>query len=264
MMAIFKWSLWQRRWSIFWWSFASFGLIFINMIFYPSFKNEAAELQKTFDSLPDAAVQLFGGSTDFFSPVGFLNSQIFFLMLPMILVILAIGLGSSLIGREEDEGTIETLLSRPISRSKFLLAKARVGGCILSLVTIVSLLTTVIIGKIVDLDVPISNIVWATFACWMLVFSIGAIAFLLSSLGKARSASIGIAAFVALGGYLVSSLSGTVEWLKGPSKLFPFHYYDPEAILRGTFSWFNIAILFGIVVVCAFFSWIAFRRRDIG
>ena len=264
MIPIIKWTLWQRRISTIWWSVAAFGLIFINMIFYPSFKDEAAQLQKSFDSLPDAAVQLFGGSTDFFSPVGFLNSQIFFLMLPMILAILAIGLGSSLVGREEEDLTIEPLLARPISRSKFLLSKALAGMIVLAFVTIVALLTTLIVGRLVDLTVPISSIVWATAACYLLVLSLGSIAFLLSSLGRARAASIGIAAFVALGGYLISSLSETVTWLSGPGKLFPFHYYSPEQILRGNFDWANVIFPATLTIVCAVLAWASFRRRDIG
>lgn len=263
MIPIIKWTLWQRRMSTIWWSIGSFGLIFINMIFYPTFKDQAAELEKSFESLPDAAVQLFGGSTDFFSPVGFLNSQIFFLMLPMILVILAIGLGSSLVGREEEDLTIEPILARPVSRSKFLLAKAIAGTIILSIVTLVAFLTTVITGKIVELDVPLGNIFLATVACFLLVLSLGAVAYLLASLGRARSASIGIAAFLALGGYLVSSLSETVKWLSGPSKLFPFHYYSPEQILRGSFDWANVIFPVTLTIVCAVLAWLSFRRRDI-
>lgn len=264
MIPIIKWTLWQRRMSTIWWSIGAFGLIFINMIFYPTFKDQAAELQKSFDSLPDAAVQLFGGSTDFFSPVGFLNSQIFFLMLPMILVILAIGLGSSLVGREEDDLTIEPILARPVSRSQFLAAKGLAGVIVLAIVTFAALLTTVVTAKLVDLTVPYSSMIWATLACFLLVLSIGAIAFLLASLGRARSAALGLAAFVALGGYLISSLSGTVTWLVGPSKVFPFHYYSPEAILRGTFSWGNVIFPVALTLACVILSWAGFRRRDIG
>ena len=264
MIPIIKWTLWQRRMSTIWWSVGAFGLIFINMIFYPTFKDQAAQLQKSFDSLPDAAVQLFGGSTDFFSAVGFLNSQIFFLMLPMILAILAIGMGSSLIGREEDDLTIEPLLARPISRGQLQLAKATSGVIVLGVVTSAALLTTVVTAKVVKLEVPVSYMIWATIACFLMVLSIGAITFLVSSLGRARSASLGIGAFVALGGYLISSLSSTVEWLSTPSKLFPFHYYSPEPILRGSFDWGNIIFPVAVTLVCAVLAYLGFRRRDIG
>lgn len=264
MLAVIKWTLWQRRWSTFWWILGIFGFIFLNVIFYPTFKDQAAALQKSFESLPDAALQLFGGSADFFSPVGFLNSQIFFLMLPMLLSILSIGMGTSLLGREEQDGTIETLLARPISRARLLLAKAKAGAVVLAVVASASLLVTVVLARIVGLtEVSALQITETTFACFMLSLSFGAIAFLLTTIGRARAASLGITAFIALGGYLISSLANTVSWLKTPSLFFPFHYYRSEAILRGTFQWFDILIFVAIIAVCGTLSWLSFRRRDI-
>jgi ABC-2 type transport system permease protein len=265
MLAIIKWTLWQRRWSTFWWILGIFGFIFLNIVFYPTFKDQAAELQKSFESLPDAALQLFGGSSDFFSPVGFLNSQIFFLMLPMLLSILAIGMGTSLIGREEQDGTIETLLARPISRFRLLLAKAKAGGIVLAVVTLASLIVTAGLARVVGLtEVSTLQLTEATFACFMLALSFGAIAFLLTTIGRARSASLGITAFIALGGYLISSLANTVSWLKTPAVFFPFHYYRSEEILRGSMRWSDIFIFIAIIAVCGAVSWFSFRRRDIG
>jgi ABC-2 type transport system permease protein len=264
MLSVIKWTLWQRRWSTFWWILGVFGFIFLNIVFYPTFKDQAAELQKSFENLPEAALQLFGGSADFFSPVGFLNSQIFFLMLPMLLSILAIGLGTSLIGREEQDGTIETLLARPISRSRLLLGKAKAGSMVVLIVALASLLTTVGLSRAVGLtEVSPLEMTAATFACLMLALSFGAIALLLTTIGRARGASLGIAAFIALGGYLISSLANTVSWLKTPSLFFPFHYYRSEEILRGTFHWSDILVFVAIIAACGAISWFSFRRRDI-
>lgn len=264
MIPIIKWTLWQRRWSIMWWSIGAFGLIFINMVFYPSFKDQAKELQKSFENMPEAAVQLLGGSTDFFSPIGFVNSQIFFLMLPLILGILAIGLGSSLLAKEEQDGTIESLLSRPIARGQLLASKALSGIIILTITTLSALITTAITAKFVDLELSLWLMTQATINCFLMSASFGAVAFVLTTLGKARSASLGIASLVGLGGYLISSLAGTVEWLKFPSKLLPFNYYQSESILRETYSWLNSLYFVGLIFVCGIISWIVFKKRDIG
>lgn len=263
MKPIVKWTLWQRRWSIGWWSLGVFGLIFINMIFYPTFRDQAAELEKSFESLPEAAVQLVGGSTDFFSPIGFLNSQVFFIMLPLILGILAISLGSNLIAREEQDRTIESLLSRPVSRSQLFVSKSFAGALMLGIVSIVGFLTTSIIAHVVNLDVSATKIALATFACYLLALSFGAIAILFTSLGKARVASLGLASAIALGGYLLSSLAGTVNWLSGPSKVFPFHYYQTEDILRGTHNWSNFLFLVVVIFACGVIACFTFRKRDI-
>ncbi len=262
-MSVFKWTILQRKFSIFWWSLGILFLIFINMIFYPSFKDDAEQLQKSFENLPDSAVQFIGGSTDFFSAVGFLNSQIFFITLPLLLGILAIGLGSSLLAKEEQDKTIEALLARPLSRSKLLISKALAGIFILSFVTIVGLLTTILSAKLVDLEVSVAKISVVTLVCFLLAVSFASIAFILSATGRARGASIGIATTIALGGYIISSLAGTVDWLKAPSKLFPFDYYHSEEILRGTYNWANIWFFVILTAALGILSWYVFKKRDL-
>jgi ABC-2 type transport system permease protein len=264
MKPIIRWTCWQRRWSTFWWSFGTFLMIFISMIFYPSFRDQAAELQKTFDQLPPAAVQLFGGSSDFFSPVGFLNSQIFFVTLPVLLAVLAIGLATSLIGKEEDSGTLETLLARPISRARLLAAKALAGTAILTFISFIAIATTVITCKIVSLDLPLTDIALAGLTCYLLSLCTGALVFLLAATGRGRNMSLGVGAFIAFGGYIISSLAGTVHWLKTPASVFPFNYYDPEAVLRQTYHWSNLIYFFAVIFACGLLAWISFRRRDLG
>ncbi len=263
MKPVVKWTVILRKTSTLWWSFAMAIFIFINMIFYPSFKNDAAEFQKSFENLPDAALQFLGGSADFFSPVGFMNSQVYFIMLPMILGILAISLGSGLLAREEQEKTIEGLLARPISRSRLLSAKAIAGSAILTSVALIGLLTILATSWAVDLEISSTSLVQATFVCLLMAVTFGAIAFALSATGKAKGASIGVATFVALGGYIIGSLAGTISWLLWPSKLFPFYYYQSETLLRGTYNWNNIWYFITILLLCAVVSWLSFRRRDL-
>lgn len=263
MNSIIKWTIKLRKASIIWWSLGLSVFIFINLIFYPSFKNDAAELEKSFENIPDAALQLFGGSSDFFSPIGYANSQLYFLMLPMLLGILAISLGAGLLTREETDKTIESLLARPVSRTRLLSSKAMVGFVILTFVTATVLATILVTSKLIGLEIASLTLIAATFVCFLFALSLGAFAYLLTATGRAKGASVGIAAFVGIGGYLISSLSGTIDWLSTPSKLFPFDYYQSESILRGTYNWANILYFAGFILICGLLAWITFRRRDI-
>lgn len=246
-----------------WWTLGTSSYIFLNMIFYPALRDQGAELQKTLESLPPAAVQLFGGSTDFLSPIGFMNSKIFFMMLPLILAALAISLGANIVAKEEQDHTIDSLLIRPISRTRFLLSKALTAKFILAIVSIGTLLFTLVVARLINLGIPYGNIITATFMCYLFALTCGAIAFMIASTGWARSASIGITSAVAFGGYIVSSLSGSITWLKIPAKIFPFHYYNPESNLRGHISWYDVLYFVIIIIICAFISWLSFRKRDL-
>lgn len=262
MIAIIRWTLWQRRWSTFWWSVGVIALVVLTLAFYPTIHDQAAQLNKSFGDLSNSALALFGG-TDFFSPVGYLNSQLIYLMLPLLLAILGIGLGSSLIGREESEGTIELLLARPVSRTKLLLAKALGGGLDLLFVTVVGSAVTILMCEIVNIGIPLGNIVAACFACFMLVLTFSSLAFLLAATGRGRAAALGIAVVYAMGGYIIASLATTVHWLKTPSLIFPYHYYRSADILNGTFDWSSIAFFAAFSAACIILAWISFRRRDI-
>jgi len=264
MKPVFRWSLKNRKWFIIWWVIAIGLFVFINLIFYPTVKSQRAEFEKSFSQLSDQTTALFSDTGDLFSPIGYLSGQVFYLMLPLLLGGLAIGLGSSLIGREERDGTIELLLSRPISRTKLIVAKANTGVAIVAIVGLVSTLATAIMSKVVGLEVAFWNILGAGLATTILALSFGAVALMITMLGRgAKAASIGIAAVFALAGYILVSLSSNVEWLKVPSKAFAFNYYKPAEILRGDYNWANMLFILAVILACGLISWAAFRRRDL-
>lgn len=262
MRPVIRWTLWQRRWSIFWWSIGIISLVMVTLAFYPSIRDQAAQLNKSFGGLSNSALALFGG-TDFFSPVGYLNSQLIYLMLPLLLAILGIGLGSSLIGREESDGTIELLLGRPVSRTRLLLAKALAGGLNILIVTVIGSAFTIMMARLVNIGIPLGDIAAACFACFMLVLTFSSLAFLLAATGRGRAAALGISVVYALGGYIIGSLAMTVHWLKNPSLIFPYHYYRSADILRGTFDWSSIVFFAVFTLACVVLAWLSFRRRDL-
>jgi len=262
MWAVVRWTLWQRRWSMFWWSVGIVSLVAMTLAFYPTIHQQATELQKSFSSFSDSTLALFGG-TDFFSPVGYLNSQLIYLMLPLLLIILGVGLGNSLIGREEADSTLESLLARPISRSHLLLAKALAGILVIFLVTLAGTAATILMAKAVNLGVPLAYILAACFACFMLVITFSSVAFVLAATGRGRAAALGISTVYAIGGYIIGSLASTVHWLDKPSLIFPYHYYRSADILHGTFTWSSIVFFALFSLGCGALAWLSFRRRDL-
>jgi len=264
-MKITKWTLKQRKWSTLWWSVGLVAYITLTLIFYPSIKNQTAQLDKSFDQIPQSAKALFTDTQDLFTPVGYLSSQLFYLMLPLLLAVLAIGLGSSLIAREEDSGTIELLLSRPVSRSSLLVQKALAGLVILFVVSAVCLLVILGLNNAVGLHIGAEPIAVATLYSFALAALFGAVALAVASTGRAgRLASVGVAAMVGLASYLVASLSSVVSWLEWPAKLAPNHYYHPAEILSGHYEWWPLVGYTAVIAVLLVAAVTSFRRRDIG
>jgi ABC-2 type transport system permease protein len=235
------------------------------MAVYPPFRDQADTLNQSFNQLPEGFRALFSDTGDFLSPIGYLSSQIYYLMLPMMLSIMAIGLGSSLLAREERDGTLELLLSRPVSRGKLLLAKMLCGLKIMLIAGLAAAVVAVPLAKAINFGVSMRNVALATAVALLLSILFGTIAFTLTALGRsARAASIGIAGLIAFGGYVITSLSGTVTWLSWPAKLMPYHYYRPSEILQGNPNWWGIIGLAVTVIILAVVAWLGFRHRDIG
>lgn len=267
MKDIIIWELRQRRTAIFWWSLGSTLLAVIILALYPSIRDQAHQLNQVINQLPQGLRELKTGganSVDVADPVAFLNSQLYYATLPILWIILAITRGSGILGREEQSHTLELLLARPQSRSSLLLGKSLAFIIEFAVVALVTLAAIIVAAPLCSLHLGWWHLFVATLYTALFSFSFGLIAFALEAASSlTKRAATAVAVIIGFGGYLLASLSGLTDWLKGPAKFAPYHYFDPSAILHGQHVYGLDAYLIGVLVICAVVSYIGFRRRDI-
>ena len=112
----------QRR-TFLWWSAGLSAVNALIIILYPSVE-DVPELDAIMESMPEALARLFMGDVvNLTSPEGYLNSQLFILVLPLLFLVFTIGRGSGAIAGEEERGTLDLLLSLPVRRSQVVLEK---------------------------------------------------------------------------------------------------------------------------------------------
>lgn len=265
MSPVVRWTWRMRRTSTAWWAFGIAAFIALTLAFYPSLHSQSAALNKSFDQLSGSVRSFVTDTPDLFSPVGYLSSQIFYLLLPLLLSVLLIGLGSSLIAREEQDGTIEFLLARPLARSRLVLGKALAGMLIGLAVALTAFVAIAVLCRLVNLPVPALDLLGAVTMSYLLALTFGAFAFMLTCLGGAiRGLAMGGASGLLLVSYILSSLDKSIHWLVWPSRLLPYHYFQPADILSGHFTW---GACLGYLAASAVLLAIAvrgFRARDIG
>jgi len=267
MIAVILWELRRRRGVLIWWCLGSAILIAGIMSIYPAIHHQADQLNKVFNQLPEGLRQFkTGGATsiNLADPMAFLNSQLFYVTLPILWIILALSRGSAVLGREEQSHTLELLLARPLSRSRLLVSKAL--ALILEFVAVGLVALAVIVGLAPSLGLHIStwHLVLATLYTLAFSLSFGLIAFALqASSSLTRRAASAIAILLSFGGYLVASLSSLTHWLINPAKLAPYHYFTPDKVLNGQPVHGLDIYLLGIVVLSVLISYFGFRRRDI-
>ena len=221
---VFLKSLRDQRRSVMFWGIGVAALSLLTILFYPSVK-DVPEFSKLLED-SEALTRVFaGGFTDLTSPEGYLNSQLYSLLVPILFLIFAIGQGSGAIAGEEEKGTLDIVLSNPTTRLQVLIQKFAAMVVATSVLAFVLWLSVVIGGAIVDMDLSLWRTAQVTLSGILLGVLFGALALMLGSAFGKRGLSTGIAGALALGTYFIYALVPLVDGFEQAEKAFPFYYY---------------------------------------
>ncbi len=267
MKDIVFWELRRRRNAIIWWTIGSVALVAIILMVFPSLRDQAAQLDDVINKLPDGVRQLKSGGSAAVrldDPVSFLNSQVFYATLPILWIILAVTRGSGILGRDEQNHTLELLLARPISRARLLTAKALSFTAEFAIVASATLATILILSPVFDLHVGSAELSLATLYTAAFSFSFGYIAFVMQAASKlTKKVAMSFAVLFSFGGYVLSSLSAMASWLEWPVKTFPYHYFRPLDVFEGNVPHGALVYMAIVFIVGSIIAVIGFERRDI-
>ncbi len=253
----------QRKSFIFW----TIGLLFLialYMVLYPSIKDSAAELNAYMDKMPEALKSAFiEEGLDYASPLGYVSSEIYTQMLPILFLFFTIASGSAAIAGEEEKGTLDIVLSTPVRRSRFLLEKF--GSLVISLgyLSVVIVLAIFFGSKFVDLKVTLSQLASGTFMLFLLSLNFGAIALFIGSVTGNRGLAVGLTTAFAVLSFFVSAFSSLVKTLDKLKDFSPFyHYSNTNALVNGV-DWASASLLIWVTLSLVALSIAAFARRDL-
>ena len=251
------------RWPTFWTGLALLVLAGYFTLLYPTY-TKSFDLGQLIDQMPPAMKAIIGGQfIDVSTATGFLNIELFPLMLPAVLAGYAIALGSGLTAAEEGRGTIDVLLSYPVARWRFVLDKS-VAVAISVAVAAAGLWVGAVGGAVssssaLDGGRLAAGLVLAT----LLSLAFGAIALAIAAAIGNRGAAIGVSVALLVVMYFVNALAPIIQGLDSIKELSLFYWYlegDPlrhglvvtDALVLGTVALFFFAA-----------SLVAFERRNI-
>jgi ABC-2 type transport system permease protein len=257
-------SLRDMRRAIAWWSLGLIAMTGLMISVYPTVR-DSPELNKLVDQYPQAlkAFLAFGGELDYTSGAGYLGSELFAFMVPLLLSIAAIGAGARATAGEEEAGTIDLLLANPISRRRLVLEKTAALATEVLLLALVMWISLLVGVEIVDMDVSAANLGAATATAALLAFSLGTIAVLAGAVSGRRSVAIGLPAALGVAAYLVSSLGSLVDSLELARKASPYYHYVASDPLRHGLDFGHAAFLVALGAAAVLVAAVAFERRDL-
>lgn len=229
------------------------------------FDSFGAQFQQFFDSgaIPSQFAQFGGG--DIFSLTGSVALGFVHPIAVGLNLVFAVGFAASAVAGERQRGTLEVLLSRPLSRRGVYLTLAVADGVFVA-VTIGALVLGALIGsaatgRTAELGVGNLPIMWLNGV--LLFWAFGAIALLASVSFDRMTPAIGVSLAVVLVSYfldVLGSLWPDAKWLQ-PYSL--FHYVDAKADLAGLPHLSDFAVLAVVIAVAVGAALVVFPRRDL-
>jgi len=266
MVPVLTHALRRRRISLAWWSLAVAGMCALLAAAYPTIRDNS-ELDKTFANLPPGVEALLGlsGGNLLSSPTGYLDSQFFANVLPVMLLVFAVGLAAWTVAGDEASGSLELLLANPVSRVR--VALARLGALVIQLagLTAVSTVALIVLAPAAGLDSGLSagHVAAATVGSALLALTFAAVAFAVGAATGNRPAALGTAAALAVAGYVLEGLAQQIHGLHPIGSVNPWHWVLANDPLRHGLTWRTWLPSLAATAVLATLSLPRLARRDI-
>jgi beta-exotoxin I transport system permease protein len=264
LSSVFLKTVRDLRRSLLWWSLGLAGLVAMLVAVYPTVRDNP-DLTELVKQYPEALKSFlsFGGGIDYTSGAGYLGSELFSFMIPLLFLVAAIGAGARAIAGEEEKGTLDLLLANPVSRGRVVLEK--LGALVFELLALgLVLWVGLVVGShAAQMKVSAVHLGAAAAAAVLLGLAFGTIALFIGAASGKRGLAAGLSAALAVAAYVVNSLAPLVSSLEPLQKLTPIYHYASSDPLRHGLEASHVSVLAGIALVAAVLAVAAFNRRDI-
>jgi ABC-2 type transport system permease protein len=178
-----------------------------------------------------------------------------------------VGGGVRAIAGELEGGTLELVLTRPVSRVRYLLSWIAVlvpGAAAIALAYSLGCILAWELFHPSGGHVHPANMLVSAVYTMLLLSAIAGVSLLASSLSSERGRALSWAAGLVIGSYAWNFLLSLVSSLRPLARISPWWYYAPgELIDRGTVPWLDGGVLLAITLSTAGLAIAVFVRRDL-
>lgn len=256
-------SIRDLRWPVFW---TALGLGVLGAYFmwiYPTLA-KTIDLASMLEKFPGPLKALIGGSLiDLTTSTGFLNVELFPLMLPIILGGFAVGLASGATAGEEARGTLDILLAEPIERWRVLTEKTIAIVLATTVVAAALFVGIELVAVAFAVDVPAGRLAAGLVSAVLLALGFGMLTLAIAAWTGNRALSIGVSVAILVVTYFVNALGPLVDVLDRLRPLSPFYYYLSNDPLKNGLDVGHAAVLAVIAVLGFAAALVAFEARDL-
>jgi ABC-2 type transport system permease protein len=252
----------DRKRALIGWSLGFVIYIGINLASFPSVEG-SDEIDKVVQDYPDTLKRLFGISgIDLSSGPGYLDSQLFNLVLPLLAIVLAIGSGSKTLAGEEEDGRLELTFSYPVRWRDGVLAKGIASALEVAVVCAVSFVAIALLGAAVGTGVGMERLAGALLGIALIGGLHGMLALTVGAARPGRALAMAVPAAFAAFGYLVNGLYAQASWLEPFRFLSSFWWLGQSPLSTGVgYDRFLVVAVAAIAALVA--AALLIERRDL-
>ncbi len=267
MIKVFYTTIRDRYGAVLIYCAAVVGIIFMYVGLYPALQSQSQQYAEIFKSFPESFLKAFGfesAQAFFLSLESFMSAEQYSLTWPILGVILSMSFAANNIVHEIEKGTIEFILSLPLSRLKFYFGRYFAGLFLLAIFTALSVLPVIPIAKLYDVSCVWENYFKLSLGAFLFIGAIYSITTFFSAITNEKSKTYAFSAGIVITMYVLNILSSLKENLENLQYFSFFHYFSASKLLVDGEIDIHLVWVFSLtIVIFTVLGAIAYSRRDI-
>ena len=262
-LTVFRGVVSARRRSLALWSLAIGAVAALYASFYPAMGENGEAMEPFMEGMPEGVVSALG-LEQIASAAGYLQSTVFGLLGPALLLVFSIGWGARTLAGTEEDGTLELELTHPVSRTRVFLDRLLALWLGAGLLALTVFVVVAVLATVLDMELGVGRVAAAGVSLLLLGVALGTVALATGAATGRRGVAIATAAAVAVLSFVANAIGPLVDGLGWLSTISPWTWYIGGDPLFEGFDWGGLALLAALAVVAGAAGLLRYRQRDLG
>lgn len=267
MSSVIKKAFRDSRFTVLWLAIG-FGIYAILILaFYPSIVKEKDQFQEIMDSYPEEFMAVFLGDTDvdITNPGTYVHAEFNSFFILILGAFLTYQVFNAITNAERD-GSMDMMMSLPISRREMLLARM-VNAAVSTFLVLTAACLAFILGRELfpEFAVGVGDLMAGFYSAFFLLMAHVAFVFFLVSVIPSRMKLAGPIAYTTwVGAYLLNGFSSLADVIHSIRFVFLFNYYNISDVINNGFDVGNMLVLSAIALAFGAAAWYFIDQKELG
>ncbi|MEK7777450.1 MAG: ABC transporter permease subunit [Chloroflexota bacterium] len=264
-------SLRLSQWAIVAWAVLLILYGFLILLLYPAIQESSGPVLGDYlRSLPEGLLASMGLTQEVldkilteqgFSIAGFIGTE-YLAWWPVMAGIYAFIFGSGAVAREAERGTMELLLSHPVSRAQVVASKFLAFLAIAGLLVIATVAGISLGDLLIDENLDLLRVFLAILQGGLAAVTIASYSLLISCITLDPRKAMALAGGIMAVQYILGLLGPLLDSFAWVQRLSLFYYYRPlDVMVQGQFALSSVLVYSRVSVACLAAALVVFQRR---